>query len=499
MLTSEEKNDIARLVKNLRAHQKKNSVNRMYLDGKNLAKSLDISIPKSLAGLEVAPGWISTYVDELTSKIHFEGWRCSDQSQTEALREVFKKSNITSESRSVIRDSATYGVGFFSVGRGDVEAGEPPVLVLSEDPFLTTYEWDVRRQAASMAMKITSQEIDKKSNYRATGFLYTMEEVISFHVVISLEGDVLVTEPPTEPGESNRYNHGFGRVPIVPNINERKANSSKGNSIITQSLRNTLNNAMRTILRLEIQSELYSAPQRALLNVDMQMFEDPKTGKIDEQGMMNLLLGYAQVMPKNADGSEVKPHTWASHSPDGNINLLQTYARQFASEASLPFEVLGVNSQSNPTSADALKVSQARLLSKAESRIAEYTTAFAEVGTLVSIALVGRDMPENWSYATPKFRNPSTPTLAQAADAMLKLVSVNILPKTSRVVLESIGLDDEQIALVMQERAEEESLSLIKSLSALSAGGNSDSETVAMAKRASTMRDASTQSSPVGE
>lgn len=477
MLSKTEKDSIARLLLNLRKHQKKNALNRQYLDAKNLVKNLGISVPRSLEGLEVAPGWISTYIDELTSKIHFEGWRCENPEQASSLRDVFRRSNLTAESRSVIRDSVVYGVGFFSVGRGNVAAGEPPVLVLSESPFTTTYEWDVRRQAASLALKVNWHEV-KDGKYHATGFLYTMQEVIGFRAEILPEGEVLVL--PMEVDDMPlRYNHGFGRVPIVPNINERRANSARGNSVITQSLRNTLNNAMRTILRLEIQSEMYSAPQRALLNVDMDMFTDPKTGKVDQSSLMNLLLGYAQAIPQNPDGSEVKPHTWAAHSPDGNIQLLQTYARQFASEASLPFEVLGVNSQSNPTSADALKVSQSRLLSRAESRIAEYQTAFAEVGTLVSIAISGStELPEGWGYAAPKFRNPSTPTLAQAADAMLKLVSANVLPSQSRVVLESIGLDDEQITLVEQERAAENSQRLIEGLAAL-AGGEAPSPEVA--------------------
>lgn len=482
MLTSEEQGQIAELMVNLRAYQKKNSVNRMYLDARNLVKNLGISIPRSLEHLEVAPGWIATYIDELTSKIHFEGWRCESEEQTSALREVFQRSNLTAESRSVIRDSATYGVGFFSVGRGNPAFGEPPVLVLSESPFTTTYKWDVRRQAASVALKVTEQGV-KDDRYRAKGFLYTMEEVIGFTADIMPEGEVVVTESQVD-GAPLRYNHGFSRVPIVPNINERRANSAKGNSVITQSLRNTLNNAMRTILRLEIQSEMYSAPQRALLNVDMDMFTDPKTGKVDQSSLMNLLLGYAQAFPKNPDGSEVKPHTWAAHSPDGNIQLLQTYARQFASEASLPFEVLGVNAASNPTSADALKVSQSRLLSKAEARIAEYSVAFAEVGTLISIALHGTtDLPEGWGYAAPRFRNPSTPTLAQAADAMLKMVSSGILPAHSRVVLENIGLDDEAITLVEHERAADRSLSLIEGLAALG-GGSTPEEAAQVAQRA---------------
>lgn len=446
---------IVHMLRNLRSYTDPNVEKLTLYKAENLTRSLGISIPQNLSYLEVAPGWVRLAIDSLQERIKFEGWRCSNPEQHKFLTDVVRENTLGSETRATILDALIFGVGFLSLGKGVTAEGEPEVLVMNESVFTTTYIQNPRTRKPLWALKISYS--DPKKNV-VVGELYSRTEVIPFALTVNLdEEDAAASVLPN----GNRFTHGIGAVPIVPIMNRRDNLSEHGShSEITQSMRNILEGAMRIILRIEVQSEIYSAPQRALLNVSGELLQ--VDGR--KNNLVNQMMGQVQIYAAQGDAGSVVPHTWAAHSPEGQVNVLKTWAAQFAAESSLPAERLGVTSQSNPTSAEALKTLLDNLLTRAENRIVDLIGGFNQVGDIIALIAGNGSTPEGWEKAEARFVNPKAPTLAQATDSVLKQISSGVLPSTSRVALEVLGYTPAEIDIIELDRISSGQVSTLEAL-----------------------------------
>ena len=99
--------------------------------------------------------------------------------------------------------------------------------------------------------------------------------------------------------------------------------------------------------------------------------------------------------------------------------------RQISAVSGLPEHMLGVGGD-NPTSADSIRASESALTAKAEARQATFGKAWEDVARLI-VAI--RDSVDPASVdVRVKWADPSTRSVAQEADAIVKLHAAGILP-----------------------------------------------------------------------
>jgi hypothetical protein len=65
---------------------------------------------------------------------------------------------------------------------------------------------------------------------------------------------------------------------------------------------------------------------------------------------------------------------------------------------------------------------------------------------------ISQGTAEGLELLSTKWRDPSTPTKAAAADAVMKLVSAGVLPADSAVTLEQLGFDQTTIDRITADR-----------------------------------------------
>lgn len=118
----------------------------------------------------------------------------------------------------------------------------------------------------------------------------------------------------------------------------------------------------------------------------------------------------------------------------------------------LPAHYLGqLTAAAQPTSADALRASEAALVARAEARQLAYGTGWETVAKLLVAIRDGSD--PNTVAVQVKWSPADTRSQAQEADAVVKLVQANILPIT--YALAKLGYsDDEIVAIRAAKRAE---------------------------------------------
>lgn len=134
----------------------------------------------------------------------------------------------------------------------------------------------------------------------------------------------------------------------------------------------------------------------------------------------------------------------------GYQTAIETIMRQISAVSGLPEHMIGVTA-SNPTSADSIRASEAALTAKAEARQAAFGKSWEDVGRLV-LAVRDRVDPESLDVAV-RWADPSTRSVSQEADAMVKLHQAGILPTS--FVLARLGYAQDEIEQIRTARRAE--------------------------------------------
>lgn len=124
--------------------------------------------------------------------------------------------------------------------------------------------------------------------------------------------------------------------------------------------------------------------------------------------------------------------------------------RQVSAVSGLPEHMLGIGGD-NPTSADSIRASEAALTARAEAKQAAFGRSWEEVARLMA-AIRANTVPGGFE-ARVQWRDASTRSIAQEADAVVKLVAAGILPPS--FALARLGYDATEIAAIRTARRAE--------------------------------------------
>ena len=437
-LTPDELGLIQSLNKKLEGHDAKNGVLERYYEGKNKLKDLRISIPPQLTAVESVVGWAGTAVDVLEERLDFEGYIGGDAL---GLNEIYRANELDLESSLGHKDALIYGTGFVVVGKG--LDGEPDPLITIESPKKMTAFYDLRSRRLLAALLV-----NRKDNGRPeSGSLYLPNETIFLEYVNGVWYDV------------DRDVHNLGRVPVAPLVNNPRSSDAHGRSEITRAVRSYTDSAMRTLLGAEIAREFYSAPQRYILGADEDFFTDADGNPLNP---WTVYQGRVLGIPSNADGQLPQVGQFTANSTSPYFEQIRAYAQLIAAETAIPASYLGFQTD-NPSSADAIRQMEARLVKRAERRQKQFGRTWLEVAKL---ALLVRDgsIPTEADNLRPIWRDASTPTRAAAADETMKLISAGVLLPSSEVTYNRIGLSDSDKQQLRQEKALAEADALVANL-----------------------------------
>lgn len=122
---------------------------------------------------------------------------------------------------------------------------------------------------------------------------------------------------------------------------------------------------------------------------------------------------------------------------------------QIMAVSTLPAHYVGVFTD-NPASADALRAAEASLTARAEARQQTFGRAWEQVARLMIAVRDGRD-PNLIDDVRVHWANAATRSVAQEADAVVKLYQAGLLP--ARYALSKIGYSDDEITKISNAAA----------------------------------------------
>lgn len=430
----------------------------LYYDGMQKIQDLGISIPPSLAGLRTVIGWPQIGIDAIDERCRVEGFRYPSSNDTdEDLWGIWQANNLDGEAQLAQIDALVYGRCYITVGPGDDDTnGEP--LITAESPINMTAAWNARMRRPVAALQLYLDTDFTSDMYgQEVAALYLPNSTIYMARTAATGSTTLGT------GNweiTDRDNHNLGRPPVVRMANRQRVANRDGLSEITPAWMSTTDSACRTLLGMEVGRELFAAPRRYVLGASEDAFVKADGSAASAwEAYVNKMM----ALERDEEGNIPTVGEFKSSDPATFTKLIDTYTKIMSGLTSLPPHYLGLTSDGNPASADAIRSEEARLVKRVERKHTAFGEAWEDTLRL-ALMIRGGSLPDQVHRMETDWADPNTPTMAQTSDAITKQVMAGSIPAKSDVTLKRLGYSAVERARLEADRAKDEGAQFLQEI-----------------------------------
>lgn len=446
----DELDKIRGLFQTLAAKQPRNMMRSVYFDGKAPLKDLGISLPPQLRDMEVVLGWPEKAVRTLAHRNVFDGFVHPEQVEDPfGLAGILVDNDFDLELPQAIVSAYKHACSFLTVTRGDVQSGDPDVLILPRSAEWSSAIWDKRRRRVSAALAVTASD----DAGEPTAFTVYLPDVV-----------IMCTRGKGGLWSTDRRSSRVGEVLVEPLRFDPQLDRPFGRSRITRAVMSITDRGLRTVARSEVGAEFFTAPQRYVLGAD----EDAWSGTNKWKAIAGRFL--ALTRDENGDVPSVGQFPQMTMQP--HMDQLRSIAAQFASETSLDLSQLGIV-QDNPSSAEAIYAAKEPLIIEARAANRVFGASLVKVAQKAVMLRDGLTGPtDELRRLSVKWTPPEAASPITRAQAMqLEIQSLPWVAETS-VALEGFGHSQAEITRMQSEKRRAASSSLVSILA--SRGQNGD-------------------------
>ncbi len=329
------------------------------------------------------------------------------------------------------REALTLGEGYVIVwadaqGRPQVSIESPAQVAVIRDPASRVVVAAVKRWNTPTSTEATLFEPDTVTRYSAPTTGATITGYRSTEVL------------------PNPY----GVVPVVP---LRNSDRLLGPALSEMDDLMPLVDGMNKLLAdLMVASEYSGRPRRWATGIELE-----EVDVLDENGEPTGETIAVNPIPETN-------RTMINESPDGKFGQLdaadldsyeaamRVLQAQVSAVSGLPPHYLGAHGD-QPASADAMRAAEASLTAKAEARQQVFGRTWEQVARLMVATRTGQD--PNTVDVSVTWADPATRSMAQEADAVVKLHASGLLPAS--YALKKLGYADDEIEAIREARQAE--------------------------------------------
>ena len=368
-------------------------------------------------------------VDSIEDRLDVEGFRLSGAGDADAeMWRIWQANDLDEWSQQAHLEALIYGRAFVMVW-ADPDGGDTPRITV-ESARQITVEYDAAQRRIVSATKVWRQgDLQLRTIYGP--------EVFIRQVRLSDDDQ---WEERAEP-----IRNVLGVVPVVPFVNRPTLLRPLGESEMTDAIPIT-DGINKLTTDMMVSAEHHAQPRRWATGIEM-------------GGAAGAERTAAEVKKNWTDAAAGR--VWLSDSPNASFGqfpeaTLDNYVRAVdmltargAALSGLPPHYFGQAGE-NPASADALRASESSLVKRALRKQRVFGGAWERVMRLAVLVQTG-SVPAEMSRLETIWRSAETPTIAQKADAAVKLLQSGAIDKAQ--AQEDLGYTPEQIGR-MQERSQ---------------------------------------------
>jgi hypothetical protein len=374
----------------------------------------------------VALGWPALAVEPLEERLDVLGFRYPEDGDPnpdtapedlasvagdDNLQRVWQDNDLDEESQMGHLDALVMKRSYATVGVNEADADVP--LVTVESPLEMFALIDPRTREVRAALRRWTDDYD-----------FVTQTIEQYATLYLPDSTTWFDRGPTGWRETARDEHMVGSPMVAALTNRGRLANRYGCSELTAPLLSISDAANKIATDMMVGAEFHMMPLRALFGVGPEDFEDEQGNR---QSKLQVLMGKLLTVAGDGD-SPVTAHEFSASSLTNFHETLNQLARHASGLIGVDPSVLGMATGNNPASAEALKSRELRLIKKAERRQRAFGGGWER-----AMRLVRRLQTGDWDPAARRletiWRDAATPTRAQAADAAVKLVAGNIIPK----------------------------------------------------------------------
>lgn len=386
--------------------------------------------------------WSALVVDTVEERSDLTSFNLANGKTAEDLWDIWQANNLDEGSSQAHVDSLVFGRSYAIVGAGD-DPDDPPIITI-ESPQEVHVELDPRTRAVLAAYK-TWEEGPGDGSKVTHATLYLPNETSWW---VKRRGDWLI-DPEYEPDQ-----HGLGTVPVIPIVNRPRVSRARkgqagplGSSELNAAIP-VVNAVNKIATDMMVSAEFHAMPRRWALGFGAEDFQDESGNPIST---WSKIAGRIWASEKTtSDGAAIGqfPEAQLSNFHD-TVKLLGSV---LASLYGLPATYMGL-AFDNPPSADGIRALEARLIKRTERKTRAWGNAWERVMQLAAQIVNGGEEREDLERLEAEWADPATPTVAQKADAAVKLFQAGITTKRQARI--DVGYTAEQRAQMDEDEVNE--------------------------------------------
>lgn len=421
---------LATLLSTYNYHLQNNITKNRYYEGKvSLAEvNLGIALPNGMRGLEIGCSWGAKTVDVLAGLSMFDGFVNSSGGDADTVTRMVADNRLIGEYAKACRDELKYGCTFATLSADPVSGCR--IRFHSPQTAAALWSGEKGRIDCGFAIIDTQQTDDDKLWTPSVLNLYTDTHII----VLRRTGSIW---------DAEYHPHLMGRPLMEPLIWNATSNKPFGQSRIKEPVRRLIQGYVRTIANATIGLEFSTAPQKYLLGITDEQYDQVINQKFKQY------IGSILAATTNPETGE-KPTfgQFQQGSISSHVEMIRILATQFSAATGLTVTDTGVVNDANPTSSDAILAQSKTLTQMAEKLNAGNGEALRTVMMMaqaISQSTTLDALTDEQQNIVAHFKNPAMPSVAVSADAAIKIASGRPEFAHTDVFLEMVGFDQADI------------------------------------------------------
>ena len=449
-LPVEEQAKLQKLIDTFLMYQGKNATKDKYYEGKiSLGEvNLGIALPDGMRGLEIGCAWGAKAVDVLASRSMFDGFVGSNGDDVSELAEIVENNRLVAQYMKTCRDELKIGCSFATLS-ADPQIG-CKIRFHSAQTAAGVWDGEKGRLAYGFAIIDTAPTNEENVWIPSLVNYYTDDAV---WVIQRADSGVWYAE---------EHRHRMGRPLMEPLIWNATSDKPFGRSRLKEPIRRLIQGYVRTIANATIGLEFSTSPQKYLLGLSDEMYDEVINQKF-KQYVGSIIA--STTNPETGEKPTFGQLMQGTISP--HVEMIRVLATQFSAATGLTVTDTGVVSEANPTSADAVLAQSQTLVSMAEQlntgngdslkMIALMALAIKHSTTIEGLTPEQRDVVAH-------FKNPAMPSIAATADAAIKIASSRQAFAQTDTFLEMIGFDQADIRRIKAQEQRARGIELLSEI-----------------------------------
>lgn len=422
--------DLARLSRQLLACQRDLDVLDAYYDGTQANAFLHPEI-RELCGrrlAEVVINWPEMVLDSLEHRLDVQGFRLGGiPDADEALHQRWQDNNLDEESQVTHLEAMLYGRTFVSVWSDPDDERTPRIAVETPKQVIVDYEPGTRKVRAALKQWVDGNDVyavlhypDHIEKYEGQSRTRSMTDGSRDAPMPSNIASVvrLVDELPNPLGE----------VAIVPFVNRRRTRKLDGKSELG-SVIPVADAVNKLATDMMVCSEFHAMPRRYATGIQIPNAGADAAARQRLQEEAKAYWDMATAGKTWLGGPNVNFGQFAAAELGNFVQAINLLTGIVAALGALPPHYVGLSADANPASADAIRSAEASLTKRAERKQTGFGGSHEQVMRLSQAVADGKavkDLDPAYRRLETVWSDPETRTLAQQADAAVKLTDAGV-------------------------------------------------------------------------